>query len=599
MNSEKLILCTLLFIISSSELINGYGEPDLLGNPVWQSRASFLLVNAVRIDPLIYLQKYTRMQNSGILDPNNYPAVPPLYWENTLGLSSLSHSVDMADNNCFSHPSCDGTDTFQRIQNYYQCSPLASENIAAGLLSPLDTNNQWICDSGSGDPYSTYCAPDGSGDGHRANIMSRVSRVGGVGYGTSYSSTYHTYWTQDFGEALCFNISFPIHSGSHIFMDTKYTIFMVSWYSEHAPRSASIVIDGKKIPLQLDLGTRSKGIYRFTSPIGTACRGYYFLFESRFFIYRYPNFGYLQTYGEGSCDKSFSYNGTEYHQPTQAPNTITSRSTGSTVSTMSTISSITTASTSSTSSTSAVSTTTAFSSTVGVIPSDSPVPTPTIAPPTTTPFKPIGNFMGCFNDQVAHDLSGEVVVDTNLTNHRCLQFCSSKLFQYAGTSFGNLCYCGNSFGYYGQSLNQSDCSIQCAGNNTEKCGGINRLSIYKTGYVGCYDSNNAYNKFVQASKSENMTSNGCRTWCKSKGYEYSATTNQNTCLCAESLDLSALKTVNDDSKCKIKCISSGENDYCGSDDVIIIYQNKYLNTTTKSIPEYSSDEQILHHNGDK
>eukprot|EP00026_Physarum_polycephalum_P007860 Phypoly_transcript_07930.p1 GENE.Phypoly_transcript_07930~~Phypoly_transcript_07930.p1 ORF type:complete len:494 (+),score=64.19 Phypoly_transcript_07930:61-1542(+) len=278
----------------------GYGEPDSSGHPTYMERANHVFLNAVRIAPSQYKQVYMAGYSpspSGILG-STYPAVPPVYLEPALVSSSFFHSNDMATHNCFSHPSCDGTDTFQRIESYYSCSGNMGENIAAGINDPLGTNNQWLCDqSGSA------CAADGSGgDGHRENMMNHVYQAAGVGYAYNSGSTYKSYWTQDFGGAECKSVSNPVYSGSH-YISSGNTKFIAVYYTSPAvaPSSANVVIGGTSHSLSLDIGAKGAGTYAYTQPEGSGCQSYYFTFGN----VRYPDTGCLVTYGEGSCTTSF------------------------------------------------------------------------------------------------------------------------------------------------------------------------------------------------------------------------------------------------------------------------------------------------------
>lgn len=294
-----LSLFSLLLLFS---LVCGYGEPDATGHPTWQERANHVWLNAVRIAPSQYRNSYMAGYSpspSGILT-SHYPAVAPLYLEPKLVSSAFAHSNDMAINNCFSHPSCDGTDTFVRIKSYYSCSGTMGENIAAGGADPIDTTNQWLCDS-TGSP--AVCAADGSGnDGHRSNMMGSGYKAVGTGFAYTSTSTWKYYWTQDFGGSTCASITSPVYGGSHR-VKSGTTRFVTVYYTSPAaaPSSASVVVAGTSYPLSLDLGASGAGSYIFDQASGTGCRSYYFQFGS----VRYPETGCLVTYGEGSCTTSF------------------------------------------------------------------------------------------------------------------------------------------------------------------------------------------------------------------------------------------------------------------------------------------------------
>ncbi|KYQ96669.1 WSC domain-containing protein [Tieghemostelium lacteum] len=574
------LLYTIVFlgIFICNNRIEAYGEPNKDGLPSWFERSNLVLVNAVRIAPKQYLKYYTQYHNQDILDEQVYPSVPPLYYDESLGQASCAHSTDMAQTPCFSHPSCDGTDTFDRIRSYYQCSELATENIAAGFNSPLHTNNQWICDDGSGDPFSTSCASDGGSDGHRKNIMSPQSKVIGVGYSFSEQSDLHSYWTQDFGEELCDadQSQKPIHSGSHVFPTAKSILFMVDWYSESLkdPVNPLVIISGEPYPLTLKMGKKNKGIYVYqTTPNTKECRDYYFTFESEplnstsmssktnssSVKFRYPDSGFLYTYDENECLISFSMDGHEFRNETSSQEASSSQE-GSQSNSHSVENSESSESMESSDSSSSPN-----------IDKDS---------------------LGCFKDGgVAHDLSGSVRFDRNLTNTKCKAFCSKQLYKYSGTSMGNQCYCGSEYGHYGKAQNQSECSFKCGGNSTEICGGNNRLTIGRSSFIGCYSLGESLDNFDQCAISpQNMSVQNCKSYCKASGYQYSGLTKGKYCLCGNQL----LQNENelDRSKCDSICTNS-KFDFCGGESSISLYNNIHSHTLSYFPNDFKEDKSLF------
>ena len=107
------------------------------------------------------------------------------------------------------------------------------------------------------------------------------------------------------------------------------------------------------------------------------------------------------------------------------------------------------------------------------------------APSTTKGTVP--QYLGCFKDQgdpsgtSGRDLSGEFWQDGKMTIERCLDHCGQKNFPYAGVQYSTVCFCGNSYGKYGQAKN---CDMKCGGNPSEFCGDVWANSIYSTGVKG-------------------------------------------------------------------------------------------------------------------
>ena len=105
-----------------------------------------------------------------------------LTYNANLAAAAQGHSADMAKYNYFSHTGHNGSSPDARIRAAGYKPKLWGENIAAGYSTPSSVVNAWMNSSG-----------------HRANILNCKFHETGVGYATSSSSTYHYYWTQDFG----------------------------------------------------------------------------------------------------------------------------------------------------------------------------------------------------------------------------------------------------------------------------------------------------------------------------------------------------------------------------------------------------------------
>lgn len=105
----------------------------------------------------------------------------PVRLDARLNAAATKHSQDMAKNNFFSHTGRDGSTFVTRIKREGYTAP-RSENIAAGNTTAQATMRQWM-----------------NSTGHRRNILDCTAKDMGVGVASSPTSTYRTYWTQDFG----------------------------------------------------------------------------------------------------------------------------------------------------------------------------------------------------------------------------------------------------------------------------------------------------------------------------------------------------------------------------------------------------------------
>jgi uncharacterized protein YkwD len=111
------------------------------------------------------------------------PPVPALVMDAKLRQAARCHSLDMAQNNYFSHDSQDGRSPWDRIREAAYTGFGNGENIAAGQGTPASVMASWM-----------------SSTGHCNNIMTSGSNEIGVGYGFDASADYDRYWTQTFGK---------------------------------------------------------------------------------------------------------------------------------------------------------------------------------------------------------------------------------------------------------------------------------------------------------------------------------------------------------------------------------------------------------------
>ncbi len=112
----------------------------------------------------------------------SFPAAGALTWSCPMADAALTHSMDMANNNFFSHTGSDGSSAGTRMTNAGYSWSRWGENIAAGQTSVSSVMNAWI-----------------NSDGHCANLMNSSFTNFGSGKFTNTNSQYRVYWTQKFG----------------------------------------------------------------------------------------------------------------------------------------------------------------------------------------------------------------------------------------------------------------------------------------------------------------------------------------------------------------------------------------------------------------
>ena len=160
--------------------------------------------------------------------------------------------------------------------------------------------------------------------------------------------------------------------------------------------------------------------------------------------------------------------------------------------------------------------------------------------PCTYPFTSF-DYVGCYIDPSAPDraLAYDTQLSTsNMTVELCTASCKANGFIYAGLEYYGECFCGDTVS--GPATTQDQCNYPCSGNNSETCGGFDRISIYMdptfaptdkttiSDYVsmGCYTE--GYNGRAVAFQqnqvnSSTLTTEICLQTCKNSNYPLAAT----------------------------------------------------------------------------
>ncbi|RVD86715.1 uncharacterized protein DFL_004977 [Arthrobotrys flagrans] len=93
-------------------------------------------------------------------------------------------------------------------------------------------------------------------------------------------------------------------------------------------------------------------------------------------------------------------------------------------------------------------------------------------------------YLGCYNEtlDITNDRAiygGNVTKSTDMTVEECLEACKGRNYDYAGLEYTSECWCGPYLSDLSQKLEDTQCDLGCAGNNSEACGGALRVSVYK------------------------------------------------------------------------------------------------------------------------
>ncbi|KAJ7364637.1 copper radical oxidase [Mycena albidolilacea] len=230
-------------------------------------------------------------------------------------------------------------------------------------------------------------------------------------------------------------------------------------------------------------------------------------------------------------------------------------------------------------------------------------------PPTIPAFIGKWEALGCYSDNV--DGQGRTLVDAvDVIGQVSLETCTTACFgagmPFSGAEFADECYCGSAIANGGIPESISTCNMVCAGNNSEFCGGPNRLTLYNyTGddlppppvggggdggamaiatdlpspwaYVGCFVDNANGRVLTIEVDNANLTMESCVASCDAQnltiaGGEFSV-------LCGNELIDGAKPAP--ESECNLGC--GGNLTYCGAGNRLSIYSTTQ-NITILPVP---------------
>ncbi|KAJ8111688.1 hypothetical protein OPT61_g5771 [Boeremia exigua] len=232
--------------------------------------------------------------------------------------------------------------------------------------------------------------------------------------------------------------------------------------------------------------------------------------------------------------------------------------------------------------------------------------------PTPTPEPKLGwQYEGCYVDGAGgRSLPNGVGVQGQMTNEKCRDTCRAAGFVLAGTEYAGECYCGNKLVAGGAPApdGEAQCNMACNGNQTEICGGPNRLSLWRfylgnepppssttvssssatpipTGlpegfeYKGCYVDGPGYRVMDnQQPNDDQMTVASCSSRCVGLGYDVAGMEYHTQCFCDTMLRMGAYLADNDN-ECNTPC-GGDPTQTCGGGDRLSVYSNQ---TTLKII----------------
>ncbi|KAI9894440.1 MAG: hypothetical protein M1814_003198 [Vezdaea aestivalis] len=268
--------------------------------------------------------------------------------------------------------------------------------------------------------------------------------------------------------------------------------------------------------------------------------------------------------------------------PTTSSSTTSSATSSSSSSSVSSSTSSSSSSSSISSSTSS-SVSSSSSATSSSASSSTPSSTSTSATSTPTPTFTDYTYQGCFVDAGnPRVLSSKGTSTSTMSYSTCATFCTD--YNYFGIEYGSECYCGNSLATPTNIAPDSQCSFACSGDNTQKCGAGNRMTIFKRNnpvatpanptipgyfYAGCYTDSGPRTLGAKSyADGTGMTIQSCASFCA--GFKYFGTEYARECYCGDSFGNAAAAKVSD-SDCSQLC-TGNRLQYCGAGQRLTIYQ---------------------------
>ncbi|KAF1635530.1 UNVERIFIED_CONTAM: WSC domain-containing protein 2, partial [Eudyptes robustus] len=195
-------------------------------------------------------------------------------------------------------------------------------------------------------------------------------------------------------------------------------------------------------------------------------------------------------------------------------------------------------------------------------------------------------YVGCYVDNTRRrTLRGVSFFDyKKMTVFRCQDNCAERGYLYAGLEFGAECYCGHKV--QASNASESECNMECKGERSNTCGGVNRLSIYRLElaqesarrygsaiFRGCFRRPDNVSIALPVSQLMlNMSVDKCVDFCTEKEYPLSALAGT-ACRCGFPTTLFTLHEREDEQLCAQKCAGE-EFESCGTAEYLLIYQTQ-------------------------
>ncbi|KIY03560.1 uncharacterized protein Z520_00251 [Fonsecaea multimorphosa CBS 102226] len=190
-------------------------------------------------------------------------------------------------------------------------------------------------------------------------------------------------------------------------------------------------------------------------------------------------------------------------------------------------------------------------------------------------------------------LSVASTTSSTMTISSCISFCSAQNLPIAGVEYSRECYCGYNLSP-STAVNATGCSMACAGNAQQMCGGSSRLSIYNNTalsppgakasignytYQGCFTDPSSLQRTLQGYSTTNatsMTQEFCISTCQSRGYKYAGVEYARECYCSNQLGLvsngGGQGAQASEGDCSMLCVGN-DDEFCGGSSRIGVWMS--------------------------
>jgi hypothetical protein len=219
----------------------------------------------------------------------------------------------------------------------------------------------------------------------------------------------------------------------------------------------------------------------------------------------------------------------------------------------------------------------------------------------------LASTVGIAEGTTGRALQGAMIDTPDMTVPKCLNYCTTQGFQYAGLQYSTQCWCGSSFsGGASLSLTSPSCNMPCGGQAGTICGGPSCLTVYVNPTLAITSTSSApvtvptailpsgwtvastgiaegsTGRALQGASttSDSMTPTLCANFCASKGFPYAGMEYKSECYCGSTLSGGASLSLTS-SACNMAC-SGDSTQICGGPSCITLLYNPSITASITS-----------------